>query len=173
MQNTRQGFNASKGFDEFGGLSNNGGQFSKTGQHTTQVQSPFNQTHASMGGTLSQTNTANLKGKLQSLDEMIRQLADELQYHKKDVQVLRQDKESLENVLTMKTQDVRKTLTNELFKVEEEMKRHYAHQKAENARIQQQVTALKGEKTALDMQLLEMERRMAELELQVGHDQHH
>jgi len=27
---------------------------------------------------------------------------------------------------------------------------------------------LKGEKTALDMQLLELERRMAELELQVG-----
>ena len=65
----------------------------------------------------------------------------------------------------MKTQDVRKTLTNENFKVEEEMKRHYAHQKAENSRIQQQVTALKGEKTALDMQLLELESRMAELEL--------
>ncbi len=27
---------------------------------------------------------------------------------------------------------------------------------------------MKGEKTALDMQLLELERRMAELELQVG-----
>ncbi len=53
------------------------------------------------------------------------------------------------------------------------MKRHYAHQKAENARIQQQVTALKGEKTALDMQLIELQRRMDELELQVGHDHHH
>ena len=99
---------------------------------------------------------------------MILQLVDELQYHKKEVQVLRSEKETLESVLTMKTQDVRKTLTNENFKVEEEMKRHYAHQKAENSRIQQQVTALKGEKTALDMQLLELERRMAELELQVG-----
>lgn len=86
---------------------------------------------------------------------------------------MRSEKETLESVLTMKTQDVRKTLTNELFKVEEEMKRHYAHQKAENSRIQQQVTALKGEKTALDMQLLELERRMAELELQVGHEEHH
>ncbi len=103
---------------------------------------------------------------------MIRQLADELNYHKKDVHILRSEKETLESVLTMKTQDVRKTLTNELFKVEEEMKRHYAHQKAENARIQQQVTALKGEKTALDMQLIELQRRMDELELQVGHDQH-
>ena len=100
-------------------------------------------------------------------------MAEELTYHKKEVQGLRSEKETLESVLTMKTQDVRKTLTNELFKVEEEMKRHYAHQKAENARIQQQVTALKGEKTALDMQLLELERRMNELEVQVGGHDHY
>lgn len=67
--------------------------------------------------------------------------------------------------MTLKTQEVRKTLTNENFKVEEEMKRHYAHQKTENSRLQQQVTALRGEKTALDMQLIELERRMAEVEL--------
>lgn len=68
-------------------------------------------------------------------------------------------------MLTLKTQEVRKTLTNENFKVEEEMKRHYAHQKQDNSRMQQQITALRGEKTALDMQLIELERRMAELEL--------
>jgi hypothetical protein len=33
-----------------------------------------------------------------------------------------------------------------------------------------QVTGLKAEKTRLDMELLELERRMAELELQMGHD---
>jgi hypothetical protein len=103
---------------------------------------------------------------------MIKSLAEELNYHKKEVQVLRSEKETLESVLSLKTQEVRKALTNENFKVEEEMKRHYAFQKAENSRIQQQVTALRGEKTALDMQLLEMERRMAELEVQVGHEDH-
>jgi len=82
--------------------------------------------------------------------------------------VLRSEKETLESVLTLKTQEVRKTLTNENFKVEEELKRHYAHQKQDNSRMQQQITALRGEKTALDMQLIELERRMAELELQVG-----
>lgn len=50
--------------------------------------------------------------------------------------MLRAEKETLESVLTLKTQEVRKALTNENFKVEEEMKRHYAHQKAENSRIQ-------------------------------------
>ena len=93
------------------------------------------QMNGTQGSQVSQSNTANLKGKLQALEEMILQLADELQYHKKEVQVLRSEKETLESVLTMKTQDVRKTMTNENFKVEEEMKRHYTHQKAENSRI--------------------------------------
>jgi hypothetical protein len=67
---------------------------------------------------------------------MIRMLAEELNYHKKEVQELRGEKDTLESVLTLKTQEVRKTLTNENFKVEEEMKRHYAHQKTENSRLQ-------------------------------------
>ena len=61
------------------------------------------------------------------LQEMIKQLAEELNYHKREVQVLKSEKETLESVLTLKTQEVRKTLTNENFKVEEEMKRHYSH----------------------------------------------
>ena len=101
---------------------------------------------------------------------MINSLNEELNFHKKEVSILKSEKETLESVLTVKTQDVRKTLTNELFRVEEEMKRHYAHQKAENSRLQQQVTTLKGEKTALEQQMLALQRRIAELEDQIGND---
>jgi len=48
-------------------------------------------------------NTSNLKGKLQSLEELIKTLAEELNYHKKEVQLLRSEKETLESVLTLKT----------------------------------------------------------------------
>ena len=120
------------------------------------------------GSVLGAQNTANLKGKLVALEEMIVQLGDEMNFHKGEVLQLKKEKDTLETVLTMKTQDVRKTLTNELFKVEEEMKRHFAHQKAENSRLQQQITALKAEKTALEQQLLGLQRRIGEIELQVG-----
>jgi chromosome segregation ATPase len=99
---------------------------------------------------------------------MIRSIKDDLQFHKSEVQALKQEKIQLETSLTLQTQDVRKTLTNELFKVEEDIKRHFAHQKQENARYQQQITAFRGEKTALDMQMLELERRMSTLELSIG-----
>lgn len=70
-------------------------------------------------------NTAHLKGKLANLNETIRQLQEHLNTHKKEVQILRSEKETLESVLTMKCQDTRKALTNELHRVEEEIKRHY------------------------------------------------
>ena len=99
---------------------------------------------------------------------MIRVLQEELAYHRSEVSSIAAEKTSLEQNLTLQTQDVRKTLTNELFKVEEDIKRHFAHQKQENARFQQQITAFRGEKTALDMQVLELERRMTTLEHQLG-----
>ncbi len=61
------------------------------------------------------------------------------------------------------------------------MKRNFAQQKAENGRLQQQIISLKTEKTALQQQLLgisyyktkALQRRIAELELQVGQDELH
>ena len=67
--------------------------------------------------------------------EMIKNIADEMNFHKKEVQILKSEKDTLQSVLSMKTQDVKKTLTSELMRIEEEMKRHFAHQKAENARL--------------------------------------
>merc|ERR1712098_100171 len=119
------------------------------------------------GGNISGTS---LKGKLLALEEMIRAVSEEMNFHKKEVQILRSEKETLDSVLSMKTQDVKKSLSNEISRVDEEMKRHFAHQKAENSRLQQQITALKGEKTALQQQLLGLQRRISELELQVGQD---
>ena len=60
-----------------------------------------------------------------------------MNFHKREVSILKSEKETLESVLTMKTQDVKKSLSNELMRIEEEMKRHFAHQKAENSRLQQ------------------------------------
>ena len=67
---------------------------------------------------------------------------------------LRAEKAALEQILQMKTQDVRKTITNEIIRVEEEMKKNFTQQKSENARLQQQIMQLKTEKTELQQTLL-------------------
>ena len=44
--------------------------------------------------------------------------------HKKELAILRSEKDTLEGVLSMKTADIKKTLSNELVRLEDEIKRH-------------------------------------------------
>ena len=80
----------------------------------------FNETGQSFN-----SNPASLKGKLQTLEvyiiwtkQQIKNISNELNNHKKEVQVLRSEKDTLESVLTMKTADVKKSLSNELVRIE-------------------------------------------------------
>ena len=89
----------------------------------------------------------------------------ELNFYKKEIQNLRSEKETLDDTLTRKAQEIRKNLTNDVLKAEEDMKKCYMNQKNENVKLQQQITGLKSEKTNLQQHLLDLQRRTAELEL--------
>ena len=83
--------------------------------------------YSSVGGNQPAGDKSNsLKGKLVQLEDMVSAIQDEVTYSKKEVVMLRTEKESLENVLALKAQEVRKTLTNEAMRVEEELKRNLA-----------------------------------------------
>merc|ERR1712187_892075 len=81
-------------------------------------------------GFAAQNNTmaaqSSLKTKLNQLEDMVRAVNDDIQYNKRDVQMLRQEKEQLENVLTHKSTEVRKNLQIEAQRVEDELKRNLA-----------------------------------------------
>ena len=57
---------------------------------------------------------------------------------------------------------------NEVKAADDNMKNSYAAQKAENQRTQQAIQTLKTEKTNLNQHLLDLKRRVAELELTIG-----
>jgi chromosome segregation ATPase len=90
--------------------------------------------------------------------------------HKSDLARLKNEKDSLQEALKGKTTEVRQTLLLELTKVEDDMKRHFAQQKSENQRLVQQIMNLKVEKTGLTNQLIALQRRISDLEMQVGND---
>ena len=48
-------------------------------------------------------------------------------YHKKEVQMLRVEKEQLENVLAIKSQEVRKNLLDEATRVEDDLKKNLSN----------------------------------------------
>lgn len=139
------------------------------GEYNNSNYGQLNQSGNNFGMTNS-ANAATLKGKLQSLEDQIQLVADEMNSHKKDVVSLKNEKDTLQEILKLKTSEVRGTLLQELNKVEDEMKRHFSHQKSENSRLQQQISSLKAEKTALQNQLMALQRRITDLEMQVGTD---
>ena len=63
-------------------------------------------------------------------------------------------------MLKVKTDDVSGTLSNELKRLEDEMRRHFVYAKAETQRIQTQINTLKAEKTALAHTLNGLEYRI-------------
>ena len=99
---------------------------------------------------------------------MIKNIAEEVEYHKKECQILRVEKEQLENVLTVKAQEVRKNLQEEAVRVEGELKKNLTVQKTENNKLQNQISIIKQEKTQLQQNLLGLQRRIAELDMNIG-----
>ena len=114
--------------------------------------------------------TSTLKGKINGLEETIKSLTEELNFYKKEVKNLRSEKEALDDTMTRKAQEIRKNLTNDVLKAEEDMKKKYLGQKNENGNLQNQITQLKTEKTNLQQHLLDLQRRATDLELQIGLD---
>ena len=114
------------------------------------------------------TNPGSLKAKLNAIETLLKTLNDEMNVHKKEVTMLKNEKENLENALNTKSTGIKEAIMQELEVIENEMKRHFSHQKAENSRLQQQITSLKGEKTSLQQQLIGLQRRIVELEMHIG-----
>ena len=96
------------------------------------------------------TNATSLKGKLQTLEETIMQVADEVNSNKKEVTSLTTEKNSLQELLKLRIHEVRNNLFTELGKLDDELSRHYKHQKSENAKLAQLLAQLKQEKINLN-----------------------
>ena len=121
--------------------------------------------------TLNQMNTqssSSLKAKLLELENLMHTITEEITFQKKEIQVLKTEKDTLEEVLSRKAMDVKKSLEEETNRVDSEMRQAFKGQKSENNKLQQQATSLKQEKTNLQQNLLALQRRIGDLEMQVG-----
>ena len=118
--------------------------------------------------TTGNNSSSSIKAKLLSLENHMNSIIEEINFQKREVQILRSEKETLEEVLSRKAQDMKKALEEDCGRVDSDMRQSFKQQKALNNKLQQQATLLKQEKTNLQQNLLALQRRIGELELQVG-----
>merc|ERR1712072_1573648 len=108
------------------------------------MQSPLN-TMNQTRDTFNSLTPTGLKGKLASLEDFISMQNEELAARRQEIESLRNDKQNIEQHYQAQLQELKKTMVADVQRMQEEVKRHFAHQKAENSRLQQQITTLKGE----------------------------
>ncbi len=73
-------------------------------------------------------------------------------------------------MLNFKTDEVKSTILEELLKVYDDMRRHFAHQRSENNRLDNRILQLKNERIVLKNNLNMLDKRLKDLEMQVGHE---
>ena len=116
-------------------------------------------------------NSTSLKTKLNDIETVLRELNEKLLSNRKNSQMLKGEKETLKSLLSLKSNDLKDKLTDDLKELENKMRQHFAHQKTENERIQQQIASLKNDRNALRTQLIALQRRMSVLEKAIGNEQ--
>lgn len=110
----------------------------------------------------------NLKIKLNDLEENIQEISKKMNQLKKETSSLKIEKDTLQELITIKNNEIRRLIAQEISRVDEEMKRYFAHQKAENSRLSQQLVQFKADKTIFNQFLAEMFKKIRDLELQIG-----
>ena len=116
------------------------------------------------------SSNVTLKSKIIALQEAIELVNEDFKANINDIKVLEKEKDEHQKVLKQKTEDMKKSLLVELEKNEKEMKKHLVVQKDENIRLQKLITQLKSEKTVLMSKLVALQRRISDMENQVGND---
>ena len=111
-----------------------------------------------------------LKGKIASLEEVIANQNAELALQRDEISSLRGAKLEIEEHYKIVIDELKRGMLADVQKMQEDSKKHFVQQKAENGRVQQQVAILKSDKTTLQQQVLALQRRIQELEEQIGQD---
>ena len=87
---------------------------------------------------------------------------------KKETASLKIEKDTLQEMIKIKNSEIRRIIAQEISRVDEEMKRYFAHQKAENSRLSQQLVQFKNDKSIFNTFLAEMFKKIRDLELHIG-----
>lgn len=116
-------------------------------------------------------NTNSLRGKLTTLEMLFDDIYNEMLNYKDELDRLQKEKDEFQVDLQNSTKNDKVTLVKDLDKVMNEMEKHFDQQKEENKRLQLKIAKMKTMKTVSQGQLIALQRRITDLEIQVGNDE--
>jgi len=114
--------------------------------------------------------STGLKGKVQDLAFSLQMQNEEIGVEKNQLESIKSENLNSSNGLQAQLSDIKRYFQSDVQRMEEEFRVQANLQKSENVRLQQQLTTLKGEKTSIHQQIIALQRRLEEIEEEIGHE---
>merc|ERR1719392_490587 len=111
-----------------------------------------------------------MKGKVHDLATTLQTQNEELGIEKGNMQTIKNENASSTSGMQGQLNDIKRYFQADIQRMGEEFRMTLKLQEAENVRLQQQVTQLKGEKTSIHQQIIALQRRIEEIEEEIGHE---
>eukprot|EP00930_Biecheleria_cincta_P000037 TRINITY_DN100083_c0_g1_i1.p1 TRINITY_DN100083_c0_g1~~TRINITY_DN100083_c0_g1_i1.p1 ORF type:complete len:125 (+),score=39.95 TRINITY_DN100083_c0_g1_i1:69-443(+) len=111
-----------------------------------------------------------MKGKVHDLASTLQTQNEELGIEKGHMNTIKTENASSTTGMQGQLNEIKRYFGADIMRMTEEFKVQQRMQEAENVRLQQQVTQLKGEKTSIHQQIIALQRRIEEIEEEIGHE---
>ena len=108
------------------------------------------------------------RGQLESLEQVLIDIVSEIKYHRRQVEIIKAEKDTSGAVLQMNIVKNKNASLNEEYKLAEEIRRQNGDQQKQFTKLHGQVDVLNNDTYTANTRLLQMQRRIVELENAVG-----
>lgn len=116
------------------------------------------------------TTMTSLATKYKVLETNLLEIMKELSDHKKQFKNFRDSQQDMQGLIADKGDQLKDNIEGSIQKMDGEIQKSLSHQKAENSRLQQQITQLNTDETIIKNQLIALSKRIDDIELQVGQE---
>ncbi len=116
------------------------------------------------------TAVTSLATKYKLLQENLNQVVNDLVEQRKQLKNFRTNQDDIQGLIGEKGDQLTENIESSIQKMDGEIQKSLSHQKAENSRLQQQITQLNTDNTIIKNQLLVVQKRIEDISLQIGHE---
>ena len=110
------------------------------------------------------TTMTSLATKYKVLETNLLEIMKELSDHKKQFKNFRDSQQDIQGLIADKGDQLKDNIEGSIQKMDGEIQKSLSHQKAENSRLQQQITQLNTDETIIKNQLIALSKRIDDIE---------
>ena len=121
-----------------------------------------------LGGNFNDTTMSSLKSKYEILENNFLELVKAVKDNNQELEIFDGKREFFFFFFDEKARNIEDNVGSSITKMDAEIQKSLSHQKAENSRLDQQINQLKIDENIIKNQLLVVQKRIEDIQIQIG-----